>query len=228
MKKTFLTLVCLLTMAATAQAQHKLGEIIELDGVKGMVFKLDASGEHGLAFSVDKSEESWLADKTAKYETGAFYEDDGEKNLKKIEEYIKAENQQWEDFPYFKWCKELGPGWYPPAKDELSELINFITGNGLNYNHKRCKKLSEILDKAGGDKLYSGFTKSPYLYFTSTEAEGGLVWALVFAENVGSSLVGQSLLGGGPKGKYKLQPYQKRQPGGKSLNIVGNRAIHKF
>jgi hypothetical protein len=34
--------------------------------------------------------------------------------------------------------------------------------------------------------------------------------------------------GGGPKGMYKLKPWQKSQMGGKALNIVGNRAIHKF
>lgn len=227
MKKTILTLIGLIAMAISAQAQHKLGDIIELDGVKGMVFKVDANGEHGLAFCLKKCKESWLADKTAKYETAAFYEDDGEKNLKKIEEYIKEQNQQWDDFPYFKWCKELGPGWYPPAKDEAMDLINFVTGDGLKYHHKTCKKWSKILEDAGGDKLYDGFDKSPYLYFTSTEAEGGLVWALVFVENAGRSL-SPLKMASGASGKYRLQPYQKRQPGGKALNIVGNRAIHKF
>ena len=228
MKKIILTLISMVVFSASVNAQYKLGQIIELDGVKGMVFKLDADGNHGLAFTIKKCEESWLADNTAKFETGAFYEDDGEKNLKKIEEYIKEANQQWDDFPYFKWCKDLGPGWYPPAKDEALKLVSFINGEGLRYNHKNCKKLSEILDKAGGDKLYSGFTKSPYLYYTSTEAENGWVWALVFAENTASALTKSVLIGSGPKGKYELKPYQKRQPGGKALNIVGNRAIHKF
>jgi hypothetical protein len=54
------------------------------------------------------------------------------------------------------------------------------------------------------------------------------VWALVFAENTASALTKSVLIGSGPKGKYELKPYQKRQPGGKALNIVGNRAIHKF
>ena len=227
MKRFVIIVIALLGMGATVVAQHKLGDIITIGDKQGMVFKVDETGEHGLAFSMQKCEESWLADKEAKYETAAFYEDDGEKNLKKIEEYIKEANQQWDDFPFFKWCKEQGEGWYPPSKDEAMALVDFMTGDGLKYHHKTCKKWSKILEKADGDKLYTGFGQSPYIYYTSTEAEGGLVWALVFNENPGSA-ISPLRMASGPSGKYKLQPYPKRQPGGKALNLVGNRAIHKF
>ena len=193
--KLFTFMVCLL-FAAPIMAQQKLGDIVDFGGVKGMVFKVDNSGEHGLVMTIDKCKESWLKDKDAKFETGAFYEDDGEKNLAAIAKYIEEQNQQWEDFPYFNWCRSLGEGWYPPAK---------------------------------GDGVYDSFTKSPFLYYSSTEADNGWVYVMNFEENMASSVVSSMPFGGGgPKGMYKLKPWQKSQMGGKALNIVGNRAIHKF
>jgi hypothetical protein len=201
---------------------------MELGGVKGMVFKIDASGEHGLVMTIKKCKESWLKDKDAKFETGAFYEDDGEKNLAAIANYIEEQNQQWEDFPYFNWCRSLGEGWYPPANEELTELISYINGEGLRYNHKNAKKISEKLKKAGGDGVYDSFTKSPYLYYSSTEADNGWVYVMNFDESLSSTVVSGMPFGGGPKGMYSLKSWPKSQMGGKALNIVGNRAIHKF
>lgn len=228
MRKFFMTLLCLTMAVSGAKAQHKLGEVMEFNGVKGMVFMVDKTGEHGLVMTVEKCKESWLKDKDAKFETSSFYEDDGAKNLAAIETYIKEQNQQWEDFPYFNWCRNLGDGWYPPANEELTALISFINGEGLKYNHKNAKKVGKMLKDAGGDGVYDSFTKSPYLYFSSTETENGWVYVMNFEESTASMVTSGSLLSGGPKGKYSLKPYLKSQMGGKFLNIVGNRAVHKF
>ena len=45
MKKIILTLISMVVFSASVNAQYKLGQIIELDGVKGVVFKLDAEPE---------------------------------------------------------------------------------------------------------------------------------------------------------------------------------------
>ena len=140
MRKFFMTLLCLTMAVSGAMAQHKLGEVMEFNGVKGMVFMVDKTGEHGLVMTVKKCKESWLKDKEAKFETGAFYEDDGAKNLAAIETYIKEQNQQWEDFPYFNWCHSLGECWYPPANEELTTLISFINGEGLTYSHRKSAR----------------------------------------------------------------------------------------
>lgn len=79
MKKVLTTIICLIISISSAMAQHKLGDIIELNGVKGMVIQVDDAGEHGLAMSIARCGEPWLADKDAKFETSAFYEDDGRK-----------------------------------------------------------------------------------------------------------------------------------------------------
>lgn len=226
MKRISFVLVCLLMVSISAKAQHKLGEIIDFNGVKGMVFLVDADGEHGLAMSVKKCSENWLADKEAKFETSSFYEDDGEKNMKAIENYIKEQNQQWEDFPFFKFCHELGEGWYAPANEELTALINFINnGDGMKYKHKNIKELNKILRNAGGDALW-GALKTPALYFSSTEAEKGYVYAMVFEHNIAHAMSPAGMFG--TKGRYVLRTVLKAMPGGKALSGIGSRAVHKF
>jgi hypothetical protein len=208
-------------------AQHKLGDIIDIDGVKGMVFKVDETGEHGLAMSIVRCGEPWLTDKDAKFETGAFYEDDGEKNMKAIERYIDEQSQQWEDFPFINWCRQLGDGWYAPAVEELETLIHFINGEGMKYNAKVTKKLSEALKKAGGDKLYK---VGGFFYYSSTEAENGLVYGVIF-DSGGANLVANASplrLITGMKAVYKTGTYMKALPGGKMLANYGSRAVHKF
>lgn len=226
MKRLSFVIVSLLMVSIGAKAQHQLGEIIDINGVKGMVFQVDANGEHGLVMSVKRCEEKWLADKDAKFETSSFYEDDGEKNMKVIERYIEEENQQWEDFPFFKFCHELGEGWYAPANEELMALINFINkGEGLKYNHKNVKELNKTLRDAGGDALW-GTLKTPNLYFSSTEAEKGYAYAMTFEHNTANALSGGAIFG--IKGRYVLRPIMKSPPGGKALTAIGNRAVHKF
>ena len=226
MKKVLTILISLTISVSGAMAQHKLGDIIELNGVKGMVIQVDDAGEHGLAMSIARCGEPWLADKEAKFETSAFYEDDGEKNMKAIERYIEEQNQQWEDFPFFKFCHELGEGWYAPANEELTALINFINnGDGMKYKHKNIKELNKILRNAGGDALW-GALKTPSLYFSSTEAEKGYAYAMVFEQNIAHAMSGAGIFG--TKGRYVLRPVLKAMPGGKALSGIGSRAVHKF
>ena len=225
--KLFTFMVCLL-FAAPIMAQQKLGDIVDFGGVKGMVFKVDNSGEHGLVMTIDKCKESWLKDKDAKFETGAFYEDDGEKNLAAIAKYIEEQNQQWEDFPYFNWCRSLGDGWYAPATDELKDILKAINGGEGKYNSKFMKKITKILKKHKGDGLInSGFggTKAPHAMYSSTEGDAGMVYTIFFKESVVSMLVGGY---SGPKGEFVVQSMPKTYTGGKFANAYGSRAVHKF
>ena len=227
MRKLFITLFCLTMAISSAKAQHRLGEVMEFNGVKGMVFKVDDKGEHGLAMSIVRCSEPWLTNKEAKFETGAFYEDDGEKNMKAIERYINEQDQLWEDFPFINWCRQLGEGWYAPAVEELEILIHFINGEGMKYNAKVTKKLSEALKKAGGDKLTN---IGGFFYYSSTEAENGLVYGVIF-DSGGANLVANASplrLITGTKGVYKIGTYMKALPGGKMLANYGSRAVHKF
>lgn len=86
MKKKLVLLFSLLCVIY-AKA-YNVGDFYNKNGVKGVVVKVDASGEHGLIMSLDKFSGKWSSDKKAKFETNAFYEDDGEKNMKAIAKYL--------------------------------------------------------------------------------------------------------------------------------------------
>ena len=52
MKKVLTTIICLIISISSAMAQHKLGDIIEIDGVKAIVWQVDETGEHGCAMGI--------------------------------------------------------------------------------------------------------------------------------------------------------------------------------
>lgn len=212
--------------AYTVRAQYKVGDYYEKDGLKGIVVRVDGTGSHGLIMSLEKSAKKWLDDKDEKFNTNAYYEDDGEKNMAVIEKYINENGKSWEMFPYFNWCRSLGSGWYAPASDELKDILNAINGGTGKYNAKYMKKITKLLKKHKGDGLIdSGYfgSKSPHSMYSSTESDAGFVYTLFFKQNISSAL-----LGGTPKGQFVIENMVKTQTGGKFSNLYGSRAVHKF
>lgn len=226
MKKILFTLLALLcTVIAHA---YNVGDYYEKDGLKGIVVRVDASGEHGLIMSLEKSAKRWLDGGDDKFSTNAFFEDDGEKNMAVIEKYINENGKSWSMFPYFEWCRSLGDGWYAPATDELKDILKAINGGEGKYNSKFMKKITKILKKHKGDGLInSGFggTKAPHAMYSSTEGDAGMVYTIFFKESVVSMLVGGY---SGPKGEFVVQSMPKTYTGGKFANAYGSRAVHKF
>lgn len=208
---------------------YKVGDYYEENGLKGIVVRVDATGEHGLLMSLDKTALKWLDDKDDKFTTGAFYEDDGQKNMDVIEKYIQANGKTWETFPFFKWCRDHGDGWYAPASDELKDILNTINGGEGKYNSKFMKKVAKSLKKAKGDGLINGGymgSKLPFSMYSSTEGDGGMVYTLYMKESVSSMLVRSSY--SSPKGKFVVELMLKTHTGGKFANAFGSRAVHKF
>ena len=74
----YLTLITLFS-TVTTHAQYKIGDYYEKEGIKGIVVKVDTSGEHGLIMSLDRFKGEWCTDKKLNFETKAFHEDDGKK-----------------------------------------------------------------------------------------------------------------------------------------------------
>lgn len=239
MKNFFLTMAVAMLFGATASAQCKVGDIYDKDGLKGIVVKVDETGEHGLIMSLKKSAKKWLSDSDEKSETAAFFEDDGEKNMAAIEKYIEENGKSWEIFPFFEWCRSLGEGWYAPATDELKDILVTINGGEGKYNAKFMKVITKTLKKAKGDGLVNGGmtgTNNPQWMLSSTETGGGMVYALQFQESTSSS-ISRNLVGGfgfgakgkgTPKGDFKVSPWTKKQTGGKFAGTFGSRAVHKF
>lgn len=180
MKKALLFLIAVVC-CFVANAQYKVGDIYDKDGVKGLVVKVDNTGEHGLIMSLDKFTGKWSSDKKAKFDTNAFYEDDGQKNMDAVAAYIEETGSTWSLFPFYEWCRAKGDGWYAPAMDEMKEIFATINGNFGKYNKDTYEKYDKIIKDNGGDSLYGSVKlpmggKMPLHLLTSTEGNGGKVW----------------------------------------------------
>ncbi|MBE6193211.1 MAG: PEGA domain-containing protein [Rikenellaceae bacterium] len=131
------------TAVASTTKTYKVGDYYN-DGVKeGVVFEVSADGRHGKIVSMKQSAEYllWSSDSAEqKRLIGADSETDGAYNTAKVKSI-----SGWRDkYPAFKWCADLGEGWYLPSKEELRTI----------YNHK--DKLNPNLS----DKLLSAYWSS--------------------------------------------------------------------
>ena len=77
MKKILLLLLIVMGTVTTVNAQYKVGDYYEKDGLKGIVVRIDDSGNHGLIMSLEKSAKKWLDGGDEKFSTNAYFEDDG-------------------------------------------------------------------------------------------------------------------------------------------------------
>lgn len=112
-------------------ATYKIGDVVRINGVEGIVFEVADGGRHGKAVSVMQSYKwySWSADDDEqKRLIGADNEYNGAYNMAKVQQVA-----DWRyKYPAFAWCADLGEGWYLPAKAELvaiyrnKEIINKI------------------------------------------------------------------------------------------------------
>lgn len=251
MKKILLSIMTMMVSVLTMNAQtYKVGDLYDANGLKGIVVKVDDSGQHGLIMSLDDSDANWciirLNKKDAKHEsiptdTEAFDENDGAKNMAVIEKYVNESGLSWDYFPLMKWARELGDGWYIPAKNEVLDLIKAING-GDEYDADALKDLNERIKEIRGKikkDSYQGFTtyisagltgfRVFNMMYSSTEAEGGNVLIAYFKEDAGSRLKGA--FGGAKKkkGTFEVIPTVKTYPSSARKNSpIASRAVHKF
>lgn len=117
------------------------------DGTKeGVVFEVWDNGNSGKIVSMTQSASGlqWSSDTTEqKRLIGADSETDGAYNTAKVKAISGWETK----YPAFKWCADLGEGWYLPSKEELLII------------YKNKEKLNSILT----DKLLDDY------YWSSTE-----------------------------------------------------------
>lgn len=139
----------------SASTIYKVGEVYNQNGLMGVVVNVDSTGKHGLLMSFEATTAQWLKNKDLKYSTNAFYDDDGEKNMKAIETCIKENNITWNDFPVFAWARSLGEGWYIPSRVEgRLALINLKQAFNVKDDiYKTAKKLRKMLKTYGADKM---------------------------------------------------------------------------
>ena len=120
------------TTKGITSAPYKVGDYYN-DGTKeGVVFEVSADGKHGKIVSMTQSAKAlkWASDTKEQMRLiGANSNTDGAVNMAKV----KAISDWKSKYPVFKWCADLGDGWYLPAIEELKKFtINDTIHNAVN------------------------------------------------------------------------------------------------
>ena len=104
-------------------APYAVGDYYNDGKKEGVVFEVWDDGNSGKIVSMTQSAEylRWSSDEAEqKRFVGANSETDGAANMAVIKSI-----SGWEDkYPAFKWCADLGEGWYLPAKEELLTIYS--------------------------------------------------------------------------------------------------------
>lgn len=193
--KSILTLMsmCIVLIDVHAQMSCSLGDIIEIDGYKAIVFEIDDFGSHGKAMSVKALrgiDNPWCNNgKHSKRLPALTNREDGYSNTKQIIAYAHS-NNAISCFPAFAWCEKMGENWYIPSVAELESFVNFWLGNinvlewDLEVENSIdddvfYKTINNKLLDAGGSAFINGV-------YTSTVDKDGKVYIFQFDRKKGS------------------------------------------
>lgn len=105
---------------APAKKKYKVGDYYDDGKREGIVFEVTEDGNHGKIISLAQSERMpWCTDPNDVLELfDVNHDTDGAKNLETI-----MQIPDWEiKYPIFKWCVDLGEGWYLPSKREMNKI----------------------------------------------------------------------------------------------------------
>lgn len=134
MKKLFSVLVFLIyTSNLFAQVSDvKKGDILVINGVKGIVFSVDETGCHGTMMSIKafRGKDNLFCSKTSLLRKLSMASStDGKANTEELISYVSSKGLDLAEFPVFNWCKSLGEGWYIPSIEQLKMFVNYWLGN---------------------------------------------------------------------------------------------------
>ena len=116
-------------------APYKVGDYYNDGKKEGVVFEVSADGKHGKIVSMTQSASTlqWASDETEqKRLVGADSQTDGAVNMAIIKSISGWESK----YPAFKWCADLGEGWYLPAKEELLTIYSNKAAIDANLVYK--------------------------------------------------------------------------------------------
>jgi len=175
-------------------ADVKKGDIIDINGVKAIVFQTYGNG-HGKAMCIKAlrgKQKAWCP-ASAKKGFQTTDRNNGKANTEALFRFIKSNSLDINDFPAVVWCKSLGDGWYIPAIQELEAFIKWWLGNDMKLdwddespdqqdspiNETRfSKQVNKQILEAGGIPFINGA-------FTSTESKQGYLSAFRYNDKKG-------------------------------------------
>ena len=147
----------------STQVVYKVGDYYSVNGKKGVVFWVDSSGKHGKIVSLSESSNGlqWSSDTNEqKRLIGANDENNGANNMAVVKQISGWESK----YPAFKWCADLGEGWYLPAIEELKLFtLNSAVYDAVNQTLAiKGKKLANLGD------IYWYWSSTEYDYQNSS------------------------------------------------------------
>ena len=174
---TFFLSVCSLGLIAQVSNVQK-GDVLIVNGIKGIVISVDDSGCHGTMMSVKAfrgTKNLFCSKPSLLKKVSMTSTSDGKANTEELLAYVEANNLDLADFPVFSWCKSLGDDWYVPSIDQLKIFVNYWLGNDdlevdwgdeeeFVTNEKSAiehtKEVNRILMDAGGIPFLNGVFSS--------------------------------------------------------------------
>ena len=144
--------------SAVSSKTYKVGDYYNDGKKEGVIFWIDPSGKHGKIVSLTESKSvlQWSSDNAEqKRLIGVDDKSDGAKNMAKVKQISGWESK----YPAFKWCADLGEGWYLPAIEEL-KLFTLNTSVHYAVNQTLETKGKKLANK--GDSRW---------YWSSTERD---------------------------------------------------------
>ena len=155
--------------------KYKVGDYYVDGKKKGVVFYVDATGQHGKIVSLDQVEKEWCTKK--QWDKGivvdASSNSDGKANTDKV-----MSRSDSAEYYAFVWCRAKGKDWYLPAFDELKLLL---------LDNSVYQAVNSTLKKHRGDRLIDIGERE--WYFSSTEYNGRCARGVAM-EDDGSAEVG--------------------------------------
>ena len=140
-------------------AKYRVGEYYNENGKQGVIFEVSADGNHGKILSMKQSYLCWAEQDSpeSKRTIKANSTTDGAYNTDRVHS-----RPGWQKkYPAFKWCAELGEGWYIPAIEELKVfLLNGDVNDAVNAT----------LQARGGSPLVGRVNIDNSGYLSSTES----------------------------------------------------------
>ena len=92
---------------------YNIGDLVTVNGVQGIVFQTSP------VVKIVSVEENMVKWSTEYHTTKANNQNDGRANMSKIKSISGWETK----YPAFKWCADIGDGWYLPAFDEVKTIF---------------------------------------------------------------------------------------------------------
>ena len=146
--------------------RYQPGDYFDENGVRGIVIEVDAEG-HGIVMSIAQANLRWCEFKKSDVvRLGLDDQHDGAVNQAAFARMADEGKVRWEDYPAFKWCRDLGEGWYLPAINEVLRIGHLYNNGRIKFDRKAREQFNNRLKEHGGVKM----DRLMY-YFSSTEGD---------------------------------------------------------